>query len=159
MLLHRSPEDLGGRRGRRKAAHSAWKSELSPFQTQKDISHAACLLIPVWIFWNEGLIQTAEYRFLVGFDCRYVSSRSSGIVVTKNTLFLQTGNGGKDDANWLKVGILHYRFESYLKIKTFRRMYRLYWNRISLSFTFYLGNKKKTASRSCWKEADGGNVW
>lgn len=46
-------------------------------------------------------------------------------------------------------GSLHYGFESYLKIKTFKRTYRLYWNGISLSFTFYLGNKKKTASRSC----------
>lgn len=44
-------------------------------------------------------MQTAEHRFLVRVDCRSVSSCSSSILVTKNTLFLQAGNGGEDDSN------------------------------------------------------------
>lgn len=149
---------LRGLRGAGQEPLRPGRASVPLFGVQKDISRSGLNFSGA-----KAWCRQAEYRFLVGWDCRYVSSCSSSRLVSENTLLLQTGGGGKDDANWLQVGISwQFALQTwviFLKIKTFKRMYRLYWNGISLSFTFYLGNKKKTASRSCWKEADGGNVW
>lgn len=143
---------LRGLRGAGQEPLRPGRANVPLFRVQKDISRSGLNFSGA-----KAWCRQAEYRFLAGLDCRYVSSCSSSRLVSENTLFLQTGGGGKDDANWLQVGI---SWQFALQTWDFQKnVHSLYWNGISLSFTFYLGNKKKTASRSCWKEADGGNGW
>ncbi|XP_039408250.1 small VCP/p97-interacting protein isoform X1 [Corvus cornix cornix] len=68
-----------------------------PFPNSKGMFHALCAISP-----QSGLSEGMEQlnsTFSVGFNCIYVSSCSSGTLVTKNTSFSQAANAGEDDAN------------------------------------------------------------